>query len=444
MSSIARIKKFILLSGDILVFYAALMLMLAVRYGRIAQGDIENHVPPFSLLLGIWIVAFYVGGLYDFKFLRHGADFVKRSAVLLIINAAFAVGLFYFVPALAITPRLNLFLFLFIFSALGYLWRDFFNRLLSGGLPRKKILLIGSNETTNEVAEYLERNPQLGYRIVHWMREGTRDPDLPRLPDVIRAHRVNMIVVPAHVRQNARATRLIYRHLAAGLEVLDLASLYELIFQKIPLAELEEGWFLENIAKEHLVYESFKRPAEALTSGCLGLALFPLMIVIALAIKFASRGPIFFSQRRIGQSGKIFSIHKFRTMREDAERMGPQWARADDPRNTAVGRILRRTHLDELPQLWNVFKGDLSFVGPRPERPEFVDILAKEIPFYELRHLVRPGVSGWAQINFRYGASIKEAYEKLQYDMYYLKNRSAILDAFVILRTIRFLFLNIS
>ena len=169
----------------------------------------------------------------------------------------------------------------------------------------------------------------------------------------------------------------------------------------------------------------------------------PLLLIITLAVKLTSKGAAIFKQKRVGKNGEEFTIYKFRTMKIDAEKNGPQWANYfNDNRATKIGKFLRTTHLDELPQLVNIIKGELSFIGPRPERPEFVESLKKEIPYYELRHLTKPGVTGWAQINFRYGATVQEAYEKTQFDIYYIKNNSPFLDLSILLRTIKFLFMN--
>ncbi|MFA4827508.1 MAG: sugar transferase, partial [Candidatus Shapirobacteria bacterium] len=168
----------------------------------------------------------------------------------------------------------------------------------------------------------------------------------------------------------------------------------------------------------------------------------PISLIIFLLIKLTSKGPAIYKQIRTGKKENEFILYKFRTMYLDAEKHGPQWSRENDARITPVGKILRYTHLDELPQLINIIKGDISFVGPRPERPEFVAILKEKIPYYEIRHLVEPGVTGWAQINYRYGSSIEDAYEKLQYDIYYLKNRSFVLDFLIVLKTIKSVFSN--
>ncbi|MEK7075474.1 MAG: exopolysaccharide biosynthesis polyprenyl glycosylphosphotransferase, partial [Patescibacteria group bacterium] len=189
-------------------------------------------------------------------------------------------------------------------------------------------------------------------------------------------------------------------------------------------------------------YDAAKRTIDFCLALFFNIVFLPLILIIALLIKSTSKGLIIFKQERVGLNNESFTLFKFRTMRPDAEKNGPQWASENDSRITPFGKILRRTHLDELPQLFNILKGDLSFVGPRPERPEFVEKLKEQIPYYEIRHIIKPGLTGWAQINYRYGASVKDAYEKLQYEIYYLKNRSLILDLLIILKTVRLFFIN--
>ena len=188
------------------------------------------------------------------------------------------------------------------------------------------------------------------------------------------------------------------------------------------------------------MYARIIRPAEFILALLLFIALLSVMIIIALLVRLTSRGPILYRQTRVGQNGKPFTLYKFRTMRRDAEASGPQWATFPDARATRIGRVLRYSHLDEFPQLWNILRGQLAFVGPRPERPEFAEKLKKEIPYYSIRTIIKPGLTGWAQINYRYGEGTEDVREKLAYDIFYLKNRSFVLDCLIILRTIRRIF----
>ncbi|MDP1718909.1 MAG: sugar transferase [bacterium] len=437
-----KLKQITLLLGDVLILYASLAITLFIRYNGLSNNVIEAHFWPFTIIFFLWLVTFYIGGLYDLKSLKNDLDFYKKYLSLLLINGTIAAILFYFIPVFGISPKTNLFAVLVIFGLANYFWRTFYNTLLSSGTPENRILMIGYNKTVEDLVDQVSKNPQLGYEVKFWMKEGLQDKELDHLSQVILSNKINLIVVPAHIKKNSKAARLIYKNLVLGIEVMDLAEIYEKVFHKLPLAELEEVWFLENLAKSHRVYEFVKRPVEVMLACILSLTLLPIGILIGLIVTLTSKGSLIFRQTRSGQNEQEFMIYKFRTMRADAERNGPQWSTPGDNRTTFIGKILRATHLDELPQLFNIIRGDLSFVGPRPERPEFVAHLKKDVPYFELRLLVRPGVTGWAQINYKYGASVEDAYEKLQYDMYYLKNRSLTLDFLILLRTVKYLFTN--
>ncbi len=437
-----KIRQIVLLIGDLTILYFSLFLTLIIRYGALSKY-LEKHFWPFTLLFVVWLIAFYVTGLYEIHALKNSQDFSRKFQTALFINAILGIAFFYILPV-GITPKTNLSIFFVVFVILVYGWRLMYNHFLSSRVPGKKILLVGTNEITEELVRYLTQNPQVGYEVTVWLKEGLEEKKVDELSSMISTKQIETIVVPARIKKSSRIARMIYKNLLSGIEVIDLADLYEEIFKKIPLPELEEVWFLENLTRSHRFYEIIKRPIEIILAAALIVVTLPLFLVIATVILCTSRGEIIFSQRRIGQNGDEFMIYKFRTMRMDAEKNGPQWATPDDNRVTAIGRFLRKTHLDELPQFWNILKGDLSVIGPRPERPEFVESLQKEIPFYELRQLIRPGISGWAQVNYRYGASNRDAYEKLQYEIYYLKNRSFIIDVLIILKTIKFFFTNLS
>ncbi len=397
---------------------------------------------PFTVIFGFWLIIFYIVGLYDPKNLKNTPDFFKIFFSSLTVCGTLAIILFYLIPAFGITPKTNLFILLIFFSLALYIWRITYNNFLTAGRPINKILLVGYNKTTEELVNQIANNPQFGYEVKFWMKEGLQDKEFEHLSQIILANEINLIVVPAHIKKSSKAARLIYKNLVLGIEVVDLAELYEKVFLKVPLAELEEVWFLENLAKSHKIYEFFKRPIERILAILLGILFLPLIGAVGLLTGLTSRGPIIYKQKRVGRGESEFTIYKFRTMVVDAEKNGPQFATpvGKDKRSTPLGALLRRTHLDELPQLLNILKGELSLVGPRPERPEFVIRLKKEVPFYELRHVVRPGITGWAQINYRYGASAEDTFEKLQYDLYYLKNRSLILDVIILIKTLKLFF----
>jgi len=443
MDPIVRLKQLTLILGDALLFYAALLLTLFIRYQRFDLKLVYLHFWPFTFILGVWFLIFYIAGLYELRSLKNDPIFLRTLTSVLVFVTALSILLFYLIPLLGIAPKTNLLIFAILYSLALFVWRTTFNNLLSAGRPTTKILLVGYTQAAEELADKINANPQLGYEVKFWMKEGLQDKEFNHIAQIIVANQINMIVVPAHIKKNSKAAKLIYKNLLLGVEVLDLASLYEQIFLKVPLAELEEVWFLENIAKQHKVYEFFKRPVEIVLALFLIIIFSPFMILISLLTGLTSRGPVIYSQKRWGRNEKEFMIYKFRTMVADAEQSGPQWATPKDTRLTPLGGLLRRTHLDEVPQLFNILKGELSLVGPRPERPEFIEQLKQEVPFYELRHLARPGITGWAQINYRYGASIEDTYEKLQYDLYYLKNRSIVLDVIIVIKTLRLFFVTL-
>lgn len=447
MYTLSKFKQVTLLIGDVIILYASLIFTLWLRYGNLFYYyTTERHIQPFSILFIIWLMVFYIAGLYELKTLKNGFEFEKVFFYSLVINFIIGIIFFYlFIPYFEIEPRRNLIIFFLIFGGVNYLWRQIYNFILAKSGGESRLLIIGANKTSEEIIGKIEQNPQLGYQIKYWLKEGLNNKEFEHLAQIIIANKITTIVIPAHLKKDAKAAKLIYKTLILGIEVMELTTLYELIYQKVPLTELEEVWFLENLVKKHRIYELLSGQLEWLIALLVGWLILPLLILIAILIKLTSPGSTFFSQRRIGKNGQEFTIWKFRTMRSDAEKDGPQWANYHkDSRVTTLGKVLRWSHLDELPQLYNIIHGDLSFVGPRPEQPEFVEKLRKELPFYDLRHLTKPGVTGWAQINYRYAASIEDSYQKLQYDIYYIKNNSPILDFLIILKTIKFLIANYS
>ncbi|MBI5147919.1 MAG: sugar transferase [Parcubacteria group bacterium] len=439
-----KLKMTALLAGDLAVLYGALLATLFLRYGAGFYGEpLALHLEPFSAVFAVWIFVFYVAGLYDLKTLKNGLGFSKIFGISVVVNGAIAIFFFYLVPSFGIAPKTNLLIFLIVFGVLGYYWRHLFNYLLSAGSPPNKIILVGSDEISKEIAAQIKQNPQLGYEIKFWMKEGLGDKEMGHLAQIILANDINVIAIPSHLKKNFSAARAIYRNLALGIEVIDLASLYETVFQKVPAGELEEVWFLDHLAKSRKVYGVVKRPIEFILAVFAAIILLPLMAAIAIAVFLFSGRPVVYKQTRVGKNEGNFTLYKFRTMKKDAEAGGAKWAEAGDRRTTGVGAFLRRAHLDEILQIFNIIKGDISFVGPRPERPEFVEKLKAEIPYFEIRHIIKPGLTGWAQINYRYGASVEDAKQKLQYDIYYLKNRSLLLDAAIVLRTIKMFFISL-
>jgi exopolysaccharide biosynthesis polyprenyl glycosylphosphotransferase len=443
MNSAHKLKIFLFFVGDAIALYASLFLTLIIRYGSGYYEQFEDvHVFPFTVVFVLWLILFYVAGLYDLRRLRNNLDFIKILFLSIAINAMIAVVLFYLIPAFGIAPKTNLLIFTVIFAIIEVFWRRAANRWMTFGEAPNKVLIVGNGPVAAEIKATIRDNPQLGYALKTELGEEQAYAAPESLKALARERGVNLIIVPHQLKRDARLVGVLYELFGSGILVTDLVAFYELVMRKIPLAQLEEAWFIENIAAEVRFYDQLKRASEFLGALALGIILSPFELLIAILIKLTSRGPVIYRQVRIGERSHEFTLYKFRTMRVDAETNGAVWAAQRDPRATPVGHFLRATHLDELPQLWNIVKGDLSFVGPRPERPEFVKKLESEIPYYEVRLLIKPGVTGWAQINYHKDATTEDVMQKLQYDIYYLKNRSIVLDLAIVLRTLKSIFVN--
>ncbi len=443
MDSGNKLKVFLFFIADVATLYVALFLTLFIRYGGQFYGEfVEAHAAPFTILFVLWIIVFYIAGLYDLRRLRNNLDFIKTLFLCLGINAAIAVSLFYIIPAFGIAPKTNLLLFLVIFAVIEIFWRRFLNRAMAFGEAPNRTLIIGDGSIATEVKHAVREHPQLGYTIKAEMDENTAYATPKEIKTIAQREGVNLIVISHKLKHEPALVAVLYELFASGIVVADLVSFYELIMRKVPLLGIQESWFLENIAGEVSFYDPLKRASEFVGALAIGVILSPFEIIIALLVAVTSRGPVIYRQVRVGEKGKEFTLYKFRTMRVDAEKNGAQWATKNDARTTPIGGILRASHLDELPQLWNIVRGDLSFVGPRPERPEFVAKLEARIPYYEARLFIKPGVTGWAQIHHHADLTDADVIEKLQYDIYYLKNRSPILDWAIILKTIKSIFVN--
>ena len=417
--------KPLLFIGDIVLLYGALWLTLTIRYGSAERGLWELHLIPFTIIFAILLLSFFIAGLYDLRTIAPERRHVSLFFLTLLVGGGVAIVLFYLVPAWKITPRLNLLTHLALASFFLFSW----HWLISWLLVRQTkigVLFFTKGKECEDLIAFLTNHPQLGYCVAATPEEA------------------EIIVASSELYQNAALQKKLFL-LVPRVRFMSFAAFYERVTGKVPVSLISEIWFLENIVEtEKEFFEIIKRVfdiALAILIGIPGIFLFP---ILALLIKGETKGPVLIKQNRVGKNGRLFTLFKFRSMIASgvgglAEENGVRWASAHDTRITRIGHILRKTRLDELPQLWNILKGDMSFVGPRPERPEFVATLKERIPFYEIRHMARPGLSGWAQINFPYGASVEDALEKLRYDLYYLKHRSFLLDLTIALKTLKVL-----
>jgi len=322
-------------------------------------------------------------------------------------------------------------------------WRIGFTWLIQLPILIERVYVLGTGERAQRLVQGLRQNPEIGVEIVSWTGklEGavTRESVATHLLEVVKRQKVHRVIVAMPDRRNTIPMQELLDLRMQGVKIEEAASWLERISGKIEVDNLYPSWLVFGEGFRRSTLFRIVRRMISVVIALVGLVLaLPLYPLIVLAIRLDSKGPVFYRQRRVGKAGRTFDVIKFRTMRADAEAIGgPQWAGNNDPRVTRIGKFLRSSRLDEIPQLWCVLKGEMAFVGPRPERPEFVEWLSKEIPYYGMRHMVRPGLTGWAQVMYKYGSTVEDAREKLQYDLFYIKNASIGLDLLIMFQTVK-------
>jgi len=446
-------RPIVLIAGETVLLLGAVILGIYVRLGSEAWWllEFEGGWPKALLIVAVCQITLHYSDLYDLRGVSGVRDLTVRLTSALGTTSLILAALYYMVPDWIIGR--GVFVISVVFM-IGFVvaWRLAFAWLTRRVSPRERLLLVGTNTAAVDLArELFARRQELGVDIV-----GFVDPDPARIgapvlnpgvvgaiddiPGLVSRLNVDRVVVSlSDARGKLPMDRLLDIRFSSGVTFDHLASVYEEYTGKIAVENLRPSWliFSEGFRKTRLIMAA-KRALD-IVLAVIGLFVgLPIVIVVGVLVKCTSRGPMLYHQTRVGLNGHEFTVHKFRTMREDAERTtGPVWSTANDSRITPVGGFLRRTRLDEMPQLWNVVKGEMSFVGPRPERPEFVRELTEKIPYYGQRHVLKPGVTGWAQIRYTYGASVEDAIEKLQYDLYYIKNLSIALDLVILLETLK-------
>ncbi len=429
-------KKVLILIGDVLALYLSLALMLVIRYGlRGFLGKVQDHFVPFSIIFLLWIFIFYLANLYRPHTFRSRAVLLSTLTIsVLVALIASMIAFYLFGSFFELTPKTNLLIFGAVFIFIGFIFRRAtLNIFVSGAIP---IVIFGTTSLVEEAVEFLKQNPHAGYRVAFWYKELSAS-SLETASSRAKEEKVEMVIIAESHLTKEMASVIVQKLLSKEVMIINFWDFYEMVFEKIPLEELEESWFIENVTTRRPIYDSVKRALDLFLGVIFSIAFFLPALLVGALIKVSSRGPVIFSQERTGKNGMVFKVYKFRTMREGNS--GPLWTEKNDNRLTTIGKFLRFSHLDEIPQLVNVLKGNISFTGPRPERIELVDQYRK-LPYYDMRHVIKPGLTGWAQINYRPSASLEEAYEKLRYDAYYVKNRSLLLDLKIILKTIKYIF----
>lgn len=397
-------------------------------------------------------ICLYYNDLYDLNITNTFSELSIRLLQALGIAAIILAGIYFFIPEVIIGKGIFVlsigFVILLIVS-----WRFCYMIVLSLGMFNQNIILIGSNDLARKIMKEISYRKDCGYTTSAVILESNNDDeDVNKnktkvlckkehngLYQMTRDLGVKKIVVALKEKRGKFPTKELLNCRMEGIEVIEGNSFYEMLTGKLIVEQINPGWliFSEGFHQSNL-QRFFKRITDIILSFSMLIVFLPLIITIAILIKIDSKGPIFFCQERVGEKKKEFKIYKFRSMIVDAEKQsGPVWARDNDDRITRVGSFIRKWRLDEIPQLWNVLKGDMSFVGPRPERAFFVKKLESIIPYYGERFTVKPGVTGWAQVSYGYGSSVEDAVEKLNYDLFYIKNLSFFIDILVILRTIK-------
>lgn len=430
-----KLKKLILLSGDIALLYLSLYLVLRFRYGTIYTPEVfHQHFYPFTVTYAFWLMVFYINNFYALDYARNTYKFYASIIKSFLFNAVISIFFFYITFfSIGISPKTNLLLNVLLFAIFFTAWRISYNYFIKTKSLSINTLIISDNEEVKELIQKTKENPQLGYVIYRYELNNIKN-----IKNYIAENNIKLVITSDKIKNNPELMHEFYELLSTNINFESLPNFYEQIMGKIPISIIGKVWFLENIKNlDRPLYNLFKRSLDIITSILLSMPALLLYPIIAIIIKLQDGGPIFYTQKRIGKNNKEFTLIKFRTMKMDSEENGPKFTEKNDNRITKIGKLMRDTRIDELPQIINVLKGEMSLIGPRPERPEFVQQFTDQIPFYNFRHIVQPGLTGWAQVNYDYGASLEDAYKKLQYDLYYIKNKSLILDIVTTLKTIQ-------
>ena len=411
--------------------------------------DLAANLWKIALVTAICQLCLYYNDFYDLTLVHSNRELIVRLLQAAGAASIVLAALYFVMPALMIGDGIFVSaVFVFVVGILG--WRLLFNQLTGSLKFEERILVVGTGESARKVARQILDQHDFAYRIVGFIdddasRIGERivNPGIIGTPNdldrLIARHQIDRIVVGLTDRRGKMPVEPLLRAKMAGVRVEDATTTYERVTGKILLDDLRPSWliFSDGFRVSRLT-RWIKRAFDLTLAIVMAICAFPAMVLTAIAIWLEDGAPVLYCQERVGENGRTFTLCKFRSMRKDAEKGGqPIWAKDGDDRITRVGGFIRKTRLDELPQLWNVLRGDMSFVGPRPERPYFVAELAKQIPFYQQRHAVKPGITGWAQVKYRYGSSLEDAMEKLRYDLYYIKHLSVFFDLTIVFDTVK-------
>jgi sugar transferase (PEP-CTERM system associated) len=438
------VRTLVLLIGEALIIGTSFLLgaVLVLRDDSYLALRYENG---FYKILGVTVLVLLCShwlDLYDTARLNAKGELYFRLILLPGVLAFILAGIAYVRPNFLLGGRSSSVGLLILTVAL-FGWRLGFTWLVQLPILVERIYVLGTGERAQRVVQGLRQNPEIGVEIASWTGkiEGavTREAVATHLMDVVQKQKVHRVIVATSDRRGTIPMQELLELRMRGVKIEEATSWLEKITGKIEVENLYPSWLVFGQGFRRTTTFIMLRRVLSIVISLIGLVLtLPLLPLIMLAIRLDSKGPVFYTQTRVGKAGRTFKVVKFRTMRQDAEAVsGPKWAGDNDPRVTRVGKFLRSSRLDEIPQLWCVLKGDMAFVGPRPERPEFIAMLSKEIPYYGVRHMVRPGLTGWAQVKYKYGSTVADSREKLQYDLFYIKNASIGLDLLIMFQTVK-------
>ena len=438
------VRTLVLLIGEALIVLASFLLG-AVYELREDSYLVLNFENGYYKILGVTVLVLLCShwlDLYDTARLNTRGELYFRLLMVPGVMAFILAGVAWVRPDYLLGSGSSAVGLLILTVAL-FGWRLGFTWLVQLPILVQRVYVLGTGERAQRVVQGLRQNPELGVEIASWTgkMEGavTRDSVAAHLMEVVHKQRVHRVIVAMPDRRGTIPMTELLQLRMQGVQIEEATSWLEKIYGKIEVEDLFPSWLVFGQGFRRSAAFILIRRAVSFIISLIGLILaLPLFPLIMLAIRLDSKGPVFYTQTRVGKAGHIFKVVKFRTMRQDAEaENGPQWAGNGDPRVTRVGKFLRSSRLDEIPQLWCVLKGDMAFVGPRPERPEIIEWYCKDIPYYGVRHMVRPGLTGWAQVKYKYGSTVEDAREKLQYDLFYIKNASIGLDLLIMFETVK-------
>jgi sugar transferase (PEP-CTERM system associated) len=441
-------RKLFFFVGEALLIFFSVNLIYVLLSGRDPYLDsLILHIYRTIIFTAIFLLCLYFFDLYDLGEILHPPDVASRALQAFGIGCIMLAFIYYFFP-ITVIPGHIFWPGLFAVSCSVALWRFLYNQILNRKMFSQMVIIVGAGKMAADIASELVKRRDAGFSIAHFI--GTPSPDYPlpadipvtsevkQLPDLCRRYHVERVVVAMDDRRGNTPIQELMDCKFMGFPVEYGINFYEKLTGKILVEKVNPDWIIFSSGFKKSRLTSISKGTFEMLLALIGLvAVSPLLAISALIIKLESPGPVFYRQERVGLHGKTFKLIKLRSMRSDAEKDGPVWAMENDTRVTRFGNIIRKTRIDELPQMLNVLMGDMSFVGPRPERPVFVEKLIKSIPYYALRHNVKPGISGWAQICYPYGASEKDALRKLEYDLFYVKYMSIQMDFWVMFQTIK-------